>query len=177
MSITIDKTPGSADANAYVDETDAADYFNLRVGGSEWSTHGTEDRKRGLIQATQRVDLELFVGTRATGAQALAWPRHGVTDRDGYAVASDEIPRSIAEASMELALVLLRSNEAGSDPYAVPDNTDVKRAKVGDLEVEYRDRLSSAGSGVADTLPDIVSQLLAEFRVSGSRNSVKLLLA
>ena len=102
-------------------------------------------------------------GIRTYGRlQALAWPRAGVVDREGYGIASNEIPTELKAAVAEIAF-----RELASPGTMTPDftaSTLAKREKVGDIEVEY-----AFGSMTADTIrPEltVVSDLVGQFMVS-----------
>src|SRR4051812_16479676 len=77
-----------------------------------------------------------FGGRRVTGfAQERAWPRIGAVTQWGEAIGGTDIPAAIEKASYEAAFLELIS--PGSLSPVVTGSSQVKREKVGSLEVEY----------------------------------------
>lgn len=146
MPLTITATPGDAAANSYATELEAAAYFAGRPGSEAWTSASTETRKAALIGAALRLEQEFYRGTRASAAQALAWPRAGASV-DGVEVASTAIPAVVKRAQCEEALALLenpaRCSDTGLEGYASVD--------VGPLSLALRDG-QPAGRLTAATL-------------------------
>ncbi len=165
MSVTLDATVGGASANSYASLAEAEAYFNNRLYVTDW-TGTDDDKKRALIMATQQIDLNDFVGYRATSTQALKWPRYGapIPDSGGYSVAwyaVDEIPVLVKQAQYEYALLFM-----GSDYTAQSDLLNYKRIKVDDIELEINQPVQSG------TVPADVSRLLKDLRTNASGASI-----
>lgn len=138
-------TPGADDATSYLALAAFAAYAERAGVGA--GTYSDAKITRALEQATQRLDLELYVGVPTDAAQALAWPRTGALDPDRALVLvrgeaapvaitcfpTDVIPRRMRVATAELALQIL----AGADLRAVDDTRNIKRERVDVLETEY----------------------------------------
>lgn len=151
-------TPGAADADSYATIAEADAWHVARVN-TAWA--GADALKEGALRrATGWIDATY--GSRFVGrpvyprVQALAWPRVGVTDADGYDVPSDAIPVEIKRATMEAALRELVAPGSLAPDYV--SSTAVVREKVGPLEVEYRN--SSGASSVRPVLT-VVDGILA----------------
>ncbi|TWB61688.1 hypothetical protein FBZ98_1011033 [Rhizobium sp. ERR 922] len=98
-------------------------------------------RQRGAL-VIDRYEMR-FSGTRTGGyAQERAWPRTGAVTYYGDAIPSDVIPVAIINASYEAAFLELTN--PGSLSPVVTASENVKREKVGQLEVEYQQASSSA---------------------------------
>lgn len=149
MAATITATVGGSTSNSYVTLVEADAHFDARLDATDWSGATDDTKNRALIQATQRLDQQRFKGRREDEDQALAFPRVGTFDRDGYAYDSDTIPTPVKRAQMELALAML-----GTDLLADTGLEGFKRAKVGPLDVETRYR-------PAGTLPAHVRREIA----------------
>ena len=147
--MAIDATVGGASANSYVTDAEATAYFIGRLNAEAWDV--ALDPEAALLSAARRLDQESYRGTSAEAAQALAWPRSGVTDEDGRTVASDAIPDRVKRAQMELALAML-----GDDLLADTGLEGFESVKVGPLDVTPRHRTAGA-------LPANVRRELAPF--------------
>lgn len=116
--MAFDATIGGAAANSYVTVEEANDYFALSLHAAEWpqTSAGADLLKKqaALVSATRLLDAEQWVGSKATSAQALRWPRiwtpagdHFVDDHAGDV---DRMPAKLKEATCDVALYLLQNN-------------------------------------------------------------------
>lgn len=75
------------------------------------ATVDDDDIKAALLVASEWIDaryMASFAGRKTGGRdQVREWPRDGVADVYGYAIASDAIPREIENAAYESALIQL----------------------------------------------------------------------
>lgn len=94
-------TPGAADADSYVTLAEF-DAYAVLLGWTVTATDAVKEAalRRGRVYLDSRYNWK---GARATGDQALQWPRSGVYDMDGYHVDEDAIPQPIKDAQCELA--------------------------------------------------------------------------
>jgi hypothetical protein len=90
----IDATASGADANSYVTETEALEYFELRPGTTRWDTISANERRAALIFARILIERETFWGTKSAATQALQFPRSPDTS----------VPLAVKHAQMEQAL-------------------------------------------------------------------------
>jgi len=166
MTIVVEDGTGVAGANSYASVEYANAYHSSR-GNALWtetSTSPDQGKAAALIRATQAIDATYrhrWPGSRTDGRdQALAWPRTGVEDSEGDAIASDEIPTELKDAVCEAALRELI--EAGS---MIPDldyGGAIKRVKAGTAEVEFQ------GGATANTSFQLIDGILAGLLGSGS---------
>jgi|DEB0MinimDraft_10_1074344.scaffolds.fasta_scaffold11185_4 hypothetical protein len=164
--MAFDTTVGGASANSYGTVSDADNYFADR-SITAWT--GTDAAKQAaLIKATDYLDHQFdFIGTKATSAQALEWPRINVTDRNGYAVSSTAIPVFIRNACFEAALQAIKgTNLQPVDTTGISES----RVKAGPVETEKK----FVGGGSSRTVIRSVQGLLSDFITSNS-NSVEML--
>lgn len=106
--MTFDATAGAATANSYATVAEADAYLAVRGDTSTWTALATGAKELKLQWAALYLDTLTFVGTKETQAQALAWPRYGVVDRDGYTVL--DVPAALKNAQAELAFQLISND-------------------------------------------------------------------
>ena len=153
-------TPGAVNADSYASLAEAVAYVGNLTFAGKWPSDAPAQEAL-LKQAALKMETLAWKGTRAASAevQALAFPRAGLVDRDGYAIASDVVPRAVKTAQIALALWL-----AKKDRTADPSPASLK---VGSLEI----------SGVKQqSWPDNVMAMLAPFLASYG-GSIKLVRA
>jgi hypothetical protein len=125
-----------------------ADFYGTQSGFSEYcaargySVAGDAEIEKALLVASEFIDGRYtgpFVHTtRKTGErdQIREWPRQGVVDRYGYAVASDAVPREVVNATYEAAYRHL----TGTTLVADYTKSEYRRVAVdGAVSLEYAD--------------------------------------
>ena len=156
-----------ASSNSYLTVPTAQTYLDGRLKVTQWTDASDADKDRALIQATNRLELESFVGFTTTTAQRLKWPRSGAPDGDNDLYDQDLMPRVVEEATAELALAFLKS-EADLSDVGLEAFTNVK---VGSLDVTPR--ITRKG----DALPSVVKRVLMHVRLGASEFTVPLVRA
>lgn len=134
MALTVEDGTNVAGADAYSSVADcsawAVLYYGAALAGSP------ADKEAAIRRAVAYLDGLKWKGIRTHGRdQSLAWPRDGVTDCEGLAIASDEIPDEVIFAQHTLARVEFLSPGALSPSVSL--GGVVKREKVDVIEVEY----------------------------------------
>ena len=160
MAFTFDTT------NSYTTVEEADDYQASNLNRDIWTEATTLQKQVALVMATRALDNELELpGYKTTTTQALRWPRGGVYNRDGESMDSATIPQAVKNATAELAFWFMVS-----DRFADNETADIKRMKLGSLEMEF-DRGSKT-----QIIPDVVLNMLVDFGISakGSTSAVKL---
>ena len=136
MAVTIDATAGGASANSYITLADAETYFESRYGSDNWDSQTDAVKNALLVNATRLLDQSFdWQGDVASSTQALRWPRDDAYDADGDEIDSDIVPDPIKNATCEMALYVVTNSGSTVD-------NSIKSAKVGSIEVEYRDNVS-----------------------------------
>ena len=115
MALTLIKEDGTGkvDANAYANAADGDAYHEGHLYATAWTAATEGQQAAALVMATRLIDSQFqFGGTRANAVQALQWPREDCRDPDaddwnGGTVASDVVPKSVVEATCEMARELL----------------------------------------------------------------------
>ena len=102
-------------------------------------------KQRALRRATLWIDASYhgrWKGRRATALQALAWPRVGAIDPEGFPIRSDVVPRRVAYATIEVAIAILEGANLDTRPDQAPAVAR-KRVKAGPVETETEYALPS----------------------------------
>lgn len=160
MTLTVETGVGLANADALISVEFADDYHSAN-GNVTWT--GDDAAKEVAIRrATVFVSAGFnWAGVRTKGrAQSLSWPRSGVVDKEGYGILSYEIPVELKQAVAEVALRELV--EPGSMTLDFKASEQVKREKVGQIEVEYLNASTSSASikPVLSLVNDLIGQFL-----------------
>lgn len=161
---TLDATVGGASSTSYIDVAAADLYFDNRLHATAWTGATSDDKERALNMATRELDSRVeWEGLKAETAQALAWPRYGLYDDDGYSLATDALPDELVNACCEFALILL-----GQDTTAPAGTAGFEAMKIGpiDLKFDKGDRVKA--------IPDIVFAPLAKWGSRRSRGVIEM---
>lgn len=151
-----------------------ADAYHTARGNSGWTGENAA-KDAALERATDYIDgryrwrlasgrwQSMFRGERTGGrAQDREWPRTGATDYEGNAIADDEVPVEVRNATYEAALRELQTPGSLS-PDFVPSGQVVKE-KVGPIEVGYAVPQATANSlpnrPVIPAIDEILAPLL-----------------
>lgn len=126
--MTVENGEKLSNADSYVSIDFADTYFTAR-GFSAWSDKTDDDKEIELIKATEYVDASFdWRGRKATQTQALAFPRTGLIDNDGFTV--DGIPSRLKQAVCDAVM--------NSASFSVAEeNGAVTSEKVGSISVSY----------------------------------------
>jgi len=130
MALTPEDGTGLASADSYASVTQADEYHAAR-GNAAWAALAEPAKESALRRSTDYMVQEYrarWAGVRATGVQALDWPRSGVIV-DGFEVVG--VPVEVVRACCELAL------KASTAALSADTGRTVTREKVDVIEVEY----------------------------------------
>lgn len=161
MACTIQATAGHVSANSYATIAEGDTYFQSHLYYTNWENVGDDEKCRALQTATRMLDYWFeWQGVAASSSQALLWPRDGVMGRNGYELASDTIPTEIKEATFELALMLLGSNQEADSPT---ETQGLKSLTAGPVSMTF-------ASAIAKPIPDAVMVRASWFGTVRSRS-------
>ena len=153
MAIVIEDGSIVSGANSYASEAELQAYADAR--GVIIAGLAVED----LIKAMDYLEVQPFIGLKATQGQPLQWPRDGVVI-DGWAYTSTNLPDELKEAQLVIAMGI----DQGLDPLANIDpgikRTRVKAGSV-ESEKEYQDGAPARAVSVA------ISRALAKLVAAG----------
>lgn len=170
MSAVIDATVGGATANSYETLVEAEAYFTNRLPLKGWED--AIDKAVQLIMSTRVLDAfarpfkqlvrptngapyyyirRTWTGAPATTTQRLAWPRVGMYDANGNAIASNVIPQDLKDAESELAGQLGTADRTLDNDVVVQGLTSVR---AGSVALTFKDMIET------HVLPDAVWNLM-----------------
>ncbi len=127
---------GLADATSYLSVAEA----NVILEANPhvypvWSARGTSDRQKLLVWATRVLDAAVrWYGRKTVESSALRWPRTGVVDRDGVALAATVLP-----PALKLATATFAASLGVADRTAERDQDGLVSLKADVVELEFRD--------------------------------------
>jgi hypothetical protein len=158
MALVIENGTGLANAEAYSSVADcsawAVAYYGHALNGN------TADKEAAIRRAVAYMDGLRWKGTRTRGrAQALAWPRSGVTDCEGSTIAASSIPAEVIFAQHVLARAEFQS--PGVLSPSVTLGAVVRREKVDVIEAEYD---TSRLQGTADEMRPLITMAMDRLR-------------
>jgi hypothetical protein len=110
----------------------ANEYMDGRLGVDDWPATA-DDQNKALVQARRWLDRQSWCPEPTDPAQTTAWPRTGLTDKEGEPVATTTVPLEVEFAQYELALELA-ADPTAADTAVVQSNA--KRLKAGSAEIE-----------------------------------------
>lgn len=171
MAFTVEDGTGVPGANSYIAVAFADDYWADR-GDTTWAALTTAEKESLLIRASSFLDAAYYQhyrGQRKTQEQGLAWPRTGVTDCDGFAVADNVVPLPVQKATAELAL------KANSTAELMPDSSttgQVIEETVDVLTVRYSDKWRASSQVVYRMADALLAPLLLGCRGLGGGAAV-----
>jgi len=137
MALTVEDGTGLSTADSYLSQANADTYIANHGNSTDWSGATSDQKDEALRLATQWLDLtygQRWKGIRSNSDQALDWPRSGVSDRDGRAIDTDELPQKLLDATAEMALRHITETDG-----IMPDEADAapvkqEKIKVGEIE-------------------------------------------
>jgi len=150
--------------NSYVSAQELLDYFAVRLNADTY----TDNAKnwKATILATTLIDQLEFIGTPSDIAQPLQWPRSGIVNRNGQAMANDSIVGKVKDATCEFAFFLLRYDI--TDPVQFRQLYKLNSQTVGSSKNTYK-------NVAVGKLPDFVMELLNPYLLDKSKFSTELI--
>lgn len=165
--------PPASNANSYLTVAEAQTYFDSRAPVAGWENADSQEAL--VIMATRTLDMLLSgsriyvpgtkgqvgyyrIGPRWSGAptttsQPLAWPRTGMYNRNGGAIADNVIPQDLKNATAELAGALGTKDLLVDDANAV---AGISSVRAGSVSVSF----DTSVAMVTKMIPDAVIAML-----------------
>lgn len=136
MSITI-ITINAVNYTSYASVAEADDRLAVDpIRGTAWAALSPDQKGANLVAATFRLDLLRWKGekTGGEGTQENAWPRTGVTYKDGTPVSTTEVPIEVENATILLAgSIALDASVSGSGT----SGSNIQRVRAGSASVTF----------------------------------------
>ncbi len=173
MPVIIDATPGGPTANSYETLAEAELYFASRLPVAGWAAATDPTKNILLVMATRTLDAlaqpfktlvpaqggvaayyrvrRQWTGVAATATQALSWPRIGMYDMNGNAIAETIVPQALKDAQSELAGALSNADLTLNNDVIVQGLTSVK---AGSVALTFKDNI------IPQVIPDMVYNLM-----------------
>lgn len=154
-TIIVEDGSGKADANSYLTASAVVDYLEAQGILTGFVALADANRPGVLLRAMRWLESEYrnrWKGTRADIDQALAWPRVGVQDQDGYTIDADVVPQAVKDA-----VCLAAERESAGVGTLDPDQERggmVTQETIGPLSVSY-----AKGAPAGTTFPAITNLL------------------
>ena len=196
---TIIKEDGSkvADANSYVDVTDADTFFDAHPTAAEdWAGLVVDDKTRLLLGSARAIDSCMqWLGFKSFINQPMQWPRILARDKSQYGGAyfvstqsylaqyfdPTKVPQAVKDAQCEMARfmmgALLAEDAACKDKVGQAVGTTQSRLDdapgkgVADFEVVGGIKVAYDKADQRQIIPDFVAMILAEVGSPRSRSS------
>lgn len=168
MALTVETGSGLVDAESYASIADVdayiAKYYPAFV--VDWAALSTSAQETHLRLGTRYIENKYrarWKGYRTTATQALAFPRTGIEDIDGYCVGSNTIPTRLIQATIEAAKRSVEDVdlEADVDANSQAIKSESKRLDVLSKSVEY------AGAKATEARYTVIDRLLADYLAAG----------
>lgn len=165
MTLTVEDGTGLTNADAFVSLAGFKAHCDAR--GTDYSAYSDAKLEQAIVRATDFLsESHSWKGYKVNargasgGEQSLAWPRYGVTDGGGYAVASTSVPWEIERATYEVAAAEM-ANPGTMQPVYIGSER-VRREKIGPIETEYdvSDTSAQAARPVLLAVRDLIGGLL-----------------
>ena len=172
-TLVVEDGTGLANANSFISQSYFEIYSSER--GRDLSPYSDENKITALIRASEYLSESFnWKGIRKKGRnyedgtefQALAWPRYGVTDDDGFYVPDDEIPREVQWATAEAAFYEIEDPSALRPAYIAHNRA--RMIKAGSVAITYD--TSTTSQNIYGTRPVLLSviDLISKFLKSGA---------
>ncbi len=140
MALEVEDGTSKANAESYLSVADADSYWSALGAPASWTAATTTEKEQALRKATNYIDTKFgpdFRGVRSTTTQRLRFPRLGMYDDDGYAVASSgsmSIPQQLKDATAILAARAIDDSTLIVD-QASGGGLEGESIKVGPIEI------------------------------------------
>lgn len=160
---------GSTAFNVYGEFADANTYMLAHSDAEEWVEADTLTKNKAMVTAARSFDRQRWVGTPTdlVTPQDLAWPRTGITDRNGEAVDPNDTPQDVLEGNWEWALELVKNGAIASQT----PGTNTKRARtlkqVDVIKTDVETELFKPTIGQVARFPVAVMELIGLFLSGG----------
>lgn len=173
MALVLDATVGGAASNSYETVVEAQNYFDARLPLAGWDN--ADSQAILLVMGTRVLDAlaqpfktffpasggtgayyrvrRQWTGAPATTTQRLAWPRTGMLDANGNAIASNVIPQALKDALAELAGQLGGQDRTLDNDVIIQGLTSVK---AGSVSLAFKQEI------IPQVIPDAVYNLMPQ---------------
>ena len=136
MAFTVETGDIVPEANSY-SSVEFADAYATDRGYDAWMALAIVDKQRALVRATDYMDRNFtFLGFEYEPAQALEWPRGGITDENGLYF--ERMPDEIRKAAVEYAMRMATTDIQPDQTIDVRGFITDKETTVGPIKTRTR---------------------------------------
>ena len=167
MTISIITIDG-VDFESYASVAEADAYLIADISNTTWTFKDGDTKGQALVSATRILNTLSWCGAKTVSTQTNAFPRTGLTDKDGVALSTTDIPLAINHATTLLAGALAKTPNIADNKTS----SDKKRVKAGPVEVEFY--ADATESKLSNKLPQSVVDTIGFLIGCGSSNDVAL---
>jgi hypothetical protein len=163
---------GSSTYQIYGEEAAFLTYITAHSGAATARAATAVDKRRALVTAARSFDRQRWQGlaTDLVTPQPLAWPRTGVTDREGQPQDSGVIPDDVIEGSYEWAIIIIDDPDAAESTPGTNTKRTRSREKVDVIEVESEVENFKSTVGRTARFPTAVMELVGLFLAGSDAN-------
>lgn len=148
MPLAINNTPNDPNANSYASESDVDAYSLTTAYAASWAKQiaGSDAKLALILRACLVLEYEsVFVGLKATNAQARDFPRLFVFNSAGFYYLPNQVPPCLVEAQSLLACWLSSRPASEIDPFGLDQVAQIADMKVGPIALTFRADVGSPG--------------------------------
>lgn len=166
-AFTVETGSGLADANALCSVEYATAFLAEQGNPSEWSSADVYTQRDAIRQMTEWVNSRrLFAGSKTVTTQSCAFPRIGLTDRDGWTVDSAIVPVDVKKA---VAYGAYRIVKGDWSPNPDQEDGSVQSDSINLGGLSFSTSLSSPKQSTEIRLPLVEAWLRPFLRASNGR--------
>lgn len=188
MAVTVVATAGAANANSFLTVSEMETIAEEHTAAQYEAWSAADDQGALVVMATRAMAayfsgrkmlvhgkdaftriFPAWTGLPATTTQRLPWPRSGMFDMNGNAIAEDVIPEDLKLATAELVLALAVGGDTTGDNDAAAGG--ISSVKAGSVSVAFRGDMALTSKPLPDAaLLYLVPSWYTDEEISGVRD-------
>jgi hypothetical protein len=143
----------------YDTEVNVDQYLRAAPHADTWRNSLETARRYAMVGASRVFDRQTWTGTKTSGAQPIEFPRDGLTDKDGVALAAGTTPQEVLDGYAEYTLLLLADSEIQGQSGS---GKNIKSVKAGSALVTFFSS-TITGATAAAKFPPAVHELIKAY--------------
>lgn len=146
--------------NTYRSLADVTAYLEDSIRAAAWAFVDPDDQTRSIHTAMRIIEKQCWQGTKTVLAQVLAFPRTGLTDKNGVALDPTIVPTQVGDGLSELSFEVSQNPDLETLAGTGSNN---KRLRAGEAEIEYFRPTGGVNGLGSQRFPPVVQELLGQF--------------
>ena len=152
MPLTLDPTPGGANANTFATLDEYKNYWNARLFNTKQLAATDPQITAALVWAGRLLNkIFLWTGAPATTVQAMTWPRTSMVSVNNVPIDQAVIPQDLKDAQSEWAGQLIVTDLSATNSIL---QQGISALRAGPVSITYK----SGGSTIDMANADILKQ-------------------